>query len=138
MLFVPLQFSVYPGPQTTSLSTQMHHMEDLVQFLSTLREGEERPIEFFNKQLSSAERNYAASEIECLAVVNGISNFAIHLLGRSFTVVTDHRALTALQTSRKLNGRLMQWALASTLCTEMEASTRMLMVSLDTGLSLSP
>ena len=63
MLFVPLQFSVYPGPQTTSLSTQMHHMEDLVQFLSTLREGEERPIEFFNKQLSSAERNYAASEI---------------------------------------------------------------------------
>ena len=80
--------------------------------LSTLREGEERPIGFFSKQLSSAERNYAASEIECLAVVKGISNFAIHLLGRPFTVVTDHRALTALQTSRKLNGRLMRWALA--------------------------
>ena len=70
--------------------------------LSTVRDGEERPIGFYSKQLSPAERNYAASEIECLAVVKSIGNFAIHLLGRPFTVVTDHRALTALQTSRKL------------------------------------
>ena len=47
--------------------------------LSTLHEGEEHPIGFFSKQLSSAVCNYAASEIECLAVVKGISNFAIHL-----------------------------------------------------------
>lgn len=80
--------------------------------LSTVRDGEERPIGFYSKQLSPAEQNYAASEIECLAVVKSVDNFAIHLIGRPFTVVTDHRALTSLQSSRKLNGRLMRWALA--------------------------
>ena len=79
--------------------------------LSMVRGGEERPIGFYSKQLSPAEQNYAASEIECLVVVKSIGNFAIHLIGRPFTVVTDHRALTALQTSRKLNGRLMRWTL---------------------------
>ena len=40
---------------------------------------------------------------------NGIGAVLLH---RTFTVVTEHRALMALQTSRKLNGRLMRWALA--------------------------
>ena len=35
-----------------------------------------------------------------------------YLVGCHFTVVTDHRALTSLLTSTKLNSRLMQWALA--------------------------
>ena len=45
------------------------------------------------------------------SLVKAIDYFAIHLLSKPFTVVTDHRALAALQTSNKLNGRLMRWAL---------------------------
>ena len=119
MLFVPLQYalcssSVLCLPRSSDHLTLYTHASygGLGAILSTLRESEERPIGFFSKLLSSAERNYAASEIECLAVVKSISNFAIHLLGHPFTVVTDHRALTALQTSQKLNGRLMRWAFA--------------------------
>ena len=47
-----------------------------------------------------------------MAVVKAIDHFAIDLLGKPFTVVTDHRTLAALQTSNKLNERLMCWALA--------------------------
>ena len=42
----------------------------------------------------------------------GYTEFAIHLGGRSFSVVTDHRALQALQSSSRLSGRLLRWALA--------------------------
>ena len=45
-------------------------------------------------------------------MVKAVDHFAIHLLGQIFTVVTDHRALVALQESNRLNGRLMRWALA--------------------------
>ncbi len=80
--------------------------------LSVEREGEEFPVAYFSKILTAAERNYSASEMECLAVVKAVDHFAIHLLGQRFTVVTDHRALVALQESSRLNGRLMRWALA--------------------------
>ena len=65
--------------------------------LSVMRDGEERPVSYFSKKLLPAERNYSASELECLAVVRAADHFAVHLLGPNhFTLVTDHRALKAL------------------------------------------
>ena len=80
--------------------------------LSTVRDREERPLGYFSRKLTTAESNYTVSELECLAVVRAVDTFAIHLHGRKFRIVTDHRALTALNTSSKLNGRLLRWALA--------------------------
>ena len=67
---------------------------------------------YFSKRMTSAERNYTISELECLAVVKAVDHFAIHLIGCKFTVLTDHLALLALQESTRLTGRLMRWALA--------------------------
>ena len=80
--------------------------------LSAVRDGVERPVGFYSRELTKTEKNYAATEIECLAIVKAVDHFAIHLLGRSFIVVTDRKALEALQSSRKLNSRLLRWALA--------------------------
>ena len=80
--------------------------------LSVERKGEELPVAYFSKRLTAAEKNYSASELEYLAVVKAVDHYAIHLLGQEFTVITDHRALTALRDSHKLNGCLMTWALA--------------------------
>ena len=48
MLFVPLQFSVYLGSQTTSLSTQTHHMDDLVQFYQRFVKVKNVPLDSSN------------------------------------------------------------------------------------------
>ena len=79
--------------------------------LSVIRNGEELPVGYYSRKLSPAEQKYAATELECLAVIRAIDHFAVHLTGRVFTVVTDHRALQYLESSRHLNGRLTRWAL---------------------------
>ena len=78
---------------------------------SVVRDGEEFPVGYYSKKLTKCEQNYAATELECLAVVRAIEHFAAHLVGRQFMVVTDHQALQYLQSSRHLNGRLTRWAL---------------------------
>ncbi len=80
--------------------------------LSVKRVGEEQPVAYFSKRTTSAERNYTISELESLAVVKAVYHIAIHLIGCKFTVLTDHRALLALQESTRLTDRLMRWALA--------------------------
>ena len=40
-----------------------------------------------------------------------IRQFEIHLVGKSFTLVTDHQALQYLASSRVLNRRLTRWDL---------------------------
>ena len=50
--------------------------------LSVEREGEEFSVAYLSKILAAAERNYSASEMECLAVVKAVDHFAIHLLGQ--------------------------------------------------------
>ena len=44
-------------------------------------------------------------------MVTSITHFAVCLLGVHFTVETDHRALTFLNSSKLHNSRLARWAL---------------------------
>ena len=43
--------------------------------------------------------------------MRGIQHFGYYLVGRRFTVETDHRAVQFLQSARHVNGRLSRWAL---------------------------
>ena len=79
--------------------------------LYVLREGKELPVGFFSRQLQGAQCRYSATELEALAVFQAVHFFAHYLWGTEFTVVTDHRALVHLMTSKKLNKRLTGWAL---------------------------
>ena len=79
--------------------------------LYVLREGKEWPVAFFSRQLQGAQRRYSATELEALAVFQSVHFFAHYLWGAEFTVVTDHRALVHLMSSKKLNKRLTGWAL---------------------------
>ena len=69
------------------------------------------PVAFHSRQLRDREKNYSASELEGLAVIEAIRHFEIYLFGSEFTVVTDHKAITHLFSSTVLNAKLWRWAL---------------------------
>lgn len=53
-----------------------------------------KPLAFFSRQLSNAEKKYSAFDRELLAIHLGIRKFRYFLEGRPFTVYTDHKPLT--------------------------------------------
>lgn len=60
-------------------------------------EGELHPVGYFSKKLLPSQAKRAAIYIECLAIKEAI-NFWQHLLmGREFTVITDHKPLENLK-----------------------------------------
>ena len=73
--------------------------------------GEERVVAYASKTLSKAERNYAAVEGECLAVLWACTLFRPYLHGRRFQLETDQKALQWLMTATNLPGKLLRWSL---------------------------
>lgn len=72
---------------------------------------QEHPIAFASRALTAAEKNYAPTEGECLALLWAVTKFRLYLHGHPFTAVTDHHALQWLQKARFTNAKLERWAL---------------------------
>lgn len=58
--------------------------------------GVRRPIGFLCRVLTEAEKKYSQLEREALALVLGVSKFCQYLLGKPFTLLTDHKPLVGL------------------------------------------
>ncbi|KYO37355.1 hypothetical protein Y1Q_0017334 [Alligator mississippiensis] len=58
--------------------------------LTQVTDGVECPIAYANRKLNPQEQRYATAERKCLAIKWGIEYFQYYLLGRMFTLVTDH------------------------------------------------
>lgn len=68
-------------------------------------------IGFTSRTLNAAERNYYTTERELLAIVFGCKKYRNYILGHTTHLLTDHQALTFLNSCRLLNGRLMRWSI---------------------------
>ena len=75
-------------------------------------DGMEHLVAFYSRKLLPRETRYSTVEKECLAIKAATHNFRVYLLGRSFTIQTDHRALEWLDRLKDNNARLTRWSLA--------------------------
>ncbi|KAG6936720.1 hypothetical protein G0U57_011714 [Chelydra serpentina] len=73
---------------------------------------EEHPILYLSRKLLPREQKYAVVERECLAVKWAMETLRYYLLGRRFTLVTDHAPLQWMQRNKEKNARVTRWFLS--------------------------
>ena len=71
--------------------------------------GTEHVIAYASRVLSKAERRYCVTRRELLAVVFFLHHFRPYLLGRRFTLRTDHGSLTWLSNFKEPEDQLARW-----------------------------
>ena len=79
----------------------------------------EKPVAYASRSLNTAEKNYAPTEREGLAVIFGVKKFHQYLYGLHFTIQTDHKPLLGIlghdkSISALAAARLQRWALILT------------------------
>ena len=65
-------------------------------FSHVMPDGSERSVAFVSRSLTKTERRYAPIDKEELSTVWGMKWFHVYLYGRGFTLITDHKPLTAV------------------------------------------
>lgn len=71
-----------------------------------------KPVAFFSRKLSPAERNYSTGDSEMLAIVHAFKVWRHYLEAPAMSVIvlTDHEALQSFMTTKLLNRKQMRWA----------------------------
>jgi len=59
-------------------------------------EGQEQPIAFTFRTLSSSERNYPKIEKEALSLIFGVIRFHLYLYGQNFLLLAGHHPLVTI------------------------------------------
>jgi len=79
--------------------------------LSQGKIGHDKPISFASRTLNRAEMGYSTIEKELAAIVWACKHYRPYLIGRTFTIVTDHKPLTWMFSVKDPSSRLLRWRL---------------------------
>ena len=77
--------------------------------LQQVQDGVERVLAYGSRLLAEAEVNYCTTRKEMLAVVDFVGVFRQYLVGRRFTVRSDHSALRWMLKSMEVSGQSARW-----------------------------
>ena len=69
-----------------------------------------RPAGFMSRKFKEAQQNYRVFEMETLAILEALTKWEDKLIGRTFTVITDHQSLEFFLKQKHLSGRQARWA----------------------------
>ena len=72
-------------------------------------DGRRHPVAYASRALSDAEKRYAITKLETLAVVWAMTHFHHYLYGHNVVVFTDHSAVKAVLTNPGSNGKHTCW-----------------------------
>ena len=78
-------------------------------YLAQKHNGVLKPILFGGRVLSDAERKYAPTDQELLAVFCAVKRCYIYLYGHDFVVYTDHQPLTFLKSFKDIINKRFRW-----------------------------
>jgi len=76
---------------------------------SQIIDGQERPIAFFSKVMSQAQRNYCTTRRELYAAIASLQHFRHYLLGADVILRTDHYSIKWLNSFKRPEGLLARW-----------------------------
>ena len=71
----------------------------------------ERPVAFWGRALTQAERNFTVTEVEALSLLGAIKEWHVYLCNQKFHVFTDHMAVSYINKIKSAQGRLLRWSL---------------------------
>ena len=76
-------------------------------------QGREYVCYYGARSLRASEKNYGSTDLEALAVVEGVETYHTYLVDKQFTIITDHAALKYLDSAkfRGGSGRMARWAI---------------------------
>ena len=74
-------------------------------------DGTSRPIGFWSRSLTPAEKNYSTGERECIAIVWAVQLLRPYLERTHFDLYTDHIALRWIMNMTDASSRLTRWRL---------------------------
>lgn len=69
-------------------------------------------ISIVSRGLTTYEKRYTVTELELLAIVFTLDRCKAYLLGRPFTILTDHHACAFIKTCKLNSNRISRWILA--------------------------
>lgn len=69
-------------------------------------DGTFHPVAYFSRKLSARERHFDIIHLECQAIKDAIKYWQYYLIGRQFTVFSDHKPLENLKTKARTDERL--------------------------------
>ncbi|XP_028437739.1 uncharacterized protein LOC114558153 [Perca flavescens] len=74
--------------------------------------GDRHPVAYISRKMFPREVRYSTVEKEALAIKWALDSLRYYLLGREFTLETDHKALQWMERMKDSNGRITRWYLA--------------------------
>src|SRR5207253_8601128 len=68
-----------------------------------------RPAALHSRKFTTAQMNYGTTDKEAVAIIDTLGTFAHVLLGREFTIITDHQLLSYVMKAKEPSRKQMRW-----------------------------
>ena len=100
---------VYPDPDVSFILDTDASDYGIGAVLSQIQDGEEKVVAYGSRVLTKQEKRYCVTRRELLAVVHFVKHFRHYLVGKKFTLRSDHASLKWIRSFKEPEGQVARW-----------------------------